>query len=1265
MNDKLLKQYCGDTRRYLRRAVLIQGLKLLAALVFSFFMAGALTFLTEAFTALGPNSANATANAAANAISTAANNSATPDALSSATPIRAFLAQLPAAIHQLYSTALWPMLGALLILMLLRYALAKASSRAQAKVIAEVKGKLRRAVLEKVFKIGPSYHREMPTQALLSLGVEGVEQLENYFGAYLVQLYYCFFASFLVFLCLLPFNAGIAVLLLLLSPLIPLILQLILKLVRSIQKRQWQSFSDVGTLFLDSLQGLTTLKLFDAGAVRREKMANMAESFRKSTMRVLAMQLNSITLIDLIAYGSIAAAFFLSTKLFLAGQISTFAFFLTLLLGAEFFLPMRALTSLFHVAMLGVAAGHKMVDFLNLPEPRTEGTLAFPRDQKIRVQGLSYSYPGNSEPTLKNLQLELRPGEMRAMVGLSGCGKSTFAAWLAGELCPSSLMAKAVVGKCPATMIEPRAWQQNVLRMTHESHIFQGTVRENLQMAAPQATDDELIAVLDKVELWSIFKRRQGLDSQLTAGGKNISGGQAQRLAFARALLADAAVYIFDEATSNVDVASEAILFREMQALARNKAVLIISHRLDTLAEAAEILVMDKGEIVEQGSHAELLALDGRYKRWLDEQQRLLGSSDAQARFLKEAMAEIREDETLLAENAPSDSAAKGDTDQSDANAATATAAIAQAEAPTKARSGFKVMLELIALITPLIGWVIAAILFGILGFFAAFGLAVLPLYSLFAALPATAAQLAQLPLGGHAWTTYLWWMVGCAVARALLHYAEQYCNHNIAFKLLAQIRMQVYKAMERLAPAKLDSASAGDLLALLMGDIELLEVFYAHTLSPIAIAIGSCLGLSYFFYHFHPLYALVALILQALVGIVVPLIASRRASALSRSIRADIAALNENFLDRLQGLREVLQFGQNEATLQLVDEATRKLNTKQEKLRLEAAKLNASVEGMVQLSGMIQVVLSFALLGLAGLSWPAAQSLAPTTIPAAGLAILLQISSFAPFIALAALGNTLTQTFACGNRVLDLLAEEPVVPENTDGHVGPFGPLSCEQIDFRYGQSAKGLLQQLDFKLQPGERIGICGRSGCGKSTLLKLLLRFRDPQAGTIRLDGTALPDWQTKNRLSHFAYLTQDCQIFTGTLRENLLLAKQDATEAELWQALKRAALEERIRQCPEGLDVVIGEKGENFSGGERQRMGLARAFLADRPLLLLDEPTSNLDVLNEALILKALDETDHKQSLILVSHRLSSLKGCAKILAMQEGRFTEVLKGEQHG
>lgn len=553
-------------------------------------------------------------------------------------------------------------------------------------------------------------------------------------------------------------------------------------------------------------------------------------------------------------------------------------------------------------------------------------------------------------------------------------------------------------------------------------------------------------------------------------------------------------------------------------------------------------------------------------------------------------------------------------------------------------RGGPRLMLELLRLMGGSLLPMLIAILLGFLGFVLSFALGILGVYALLTLL---GWNLAALPFGGHAFQSYLYALGAAALLRGLLHYIEQFCNHLVAFKTLAELRHRVFAAMQRLAPAKIEGKNPGQLIALIMGDIELLEVFYAHTISPVAIALLCAGALFAFNFSLHWLPALVALLGQLCLGLLYPLIAARKAGGLSLRIRERIGALNGVFLDQLRGLREVLQYGRGPAVLAEMDAVTADLLDRQEALSAQAAALGAWTDGGILFFSLVQALVAALLLRAGQLS-----------LPAALVVSLLTLGSFAPFIALANLGNTLSRTFACAERVLALLEEAPEIAERVDGLEAEPGELAADGLSFRYANEAEPVLEGFSIALREGEMLGLMGGSGSGKSTLLKLFLRFWDPQAGEVRLAGRALPALNTRSIYRQINYMTQNTVLFEGSIRDNLLLAKADADEAALWAALERAALGDFVRALPGGLDAPIGEGGANFSGGERQRLGLARCFLADKPILLLDEPSSNLDSINEALILKSLSADRGSRSVLLVSHRASTLAVCERIVRMEE-------------
>ncbi|WP_339011605.1 ABC transporter ATP-binding protein/permease [Fusobacterium animalis] len=483
-------------------------------------------------------------------------------------------------------------------------------------LVVDVKRNLRKLIFEKTLKLGLAYSQLFKTQELIHLSVDNVEQLEVYFGGFLTQFYYCIFSSFILFFSIAYFNLKIASILLGFSLAIPLSLYIILDKVKKIQKKYFAKYMNVGTLFLDSLQGLTTLKIYGTDEKREEEIAKMSEEFRIETMRVLKMQLLSIAVINWIIYAGTILAIVTSVKLFLNESLGLFPMLFIFMLAPEFFIPMRTLTSLFHVAMTGVSAAENIISFVDSPERNINGNKEFKNENEIKVSKLNFSYPDGTQ-SLKDIDMSFKKGNLTAVVGHSGCGKSTLVSVLSGEL--KSKENEIFVDDIDIQNIKIEDKIKNILKITHDSHIFSGTVRENLSMANEILSDETMIEVLKKVKLWGVLS----LDTILESQGKNLSGGQAQRVALARALLYDASVYIFDEATSNIDIESEEIILNIIYSLSKEKTVIYISHRLPAIKNADCICVMDKGKVIESGKHIKLYAKKGLYYEMYKHQEEL------------------------------------------------------------------------------------------------------------------------------------------------------------------------------------------------------------------------------------------------------------------------------------------------------------------------------------------------------------------------------------------------------------------------------------------------------------------------------------------------------------------------------------------------------------------------------------------------------------------------------------------------------------------
>ena len=479
---------------------------------------------------------------------------------------------------------------------------------------------LRRTILEKLLRLGPGYSSRVSTSEVVQVTVEGAEQLESYFGAYLPQFFYSLLAPLTLFCVLAPISLSAAVVLLICVPLIPVSIALVQTFAKKLLARYWGQYTALGDNFLENLQGLTPLKIYQADGERHRRMNEEAERFRRITMKVLTMQLNSITIMDLVAYGGAALGIIVAARQFSAGQIGLFGCFAIIMLSADFFLPMRLLGSYFHIAMNGMAASEKIFKLLDLPEPQTKTGVIDPIDCTLRCEDVRFAYDAE-RPILKGVDLELPRTGLVALVGESGCGKSTLAGLLAGRL--EGYAGSITVGGQPLSEISLESRMKQITTVGFAARLFKGTVAENLRMAKPDASDEALWQALEQVNLADFLRSEQGLNTPVAEKGANFSGGQCQRLALARALLHDSPIYILDEATSNIDVESENQIMALVHRLAETKAVLIISHRLANVTGAKRIYALEEGRVAGCGTHAQLLAACPCYQRLWNSQQAL------------------------------------------------------------------------------------------------------------------------------------------------------------------------------------------------------------------------------------------------------------------------------------------------------------------------------------------------------------------------------------------------------------------------------------------------------------------------------------------------------------------------------------------------------------------------------------------------------------------------------------------------------------------
>ncbi len=550
-----------------------------------------------------------------------------------------------------------------------------------------------------------------------------------------------------------------------------------------------------------------------------------------------------------------------------------------------------------------------------------------------------------------------------------------------------------------------------------------------------------------------------------------------------------------------------------------------------------------------------------------------------------------------------------------------------------KSRSSLAVMMRLVGLVRPMLAHMLLAIALGVLGFVAAISISLIGGYGIEKVLSADLNSLGYLFAAA----------IACAVLRGFFRYGEQLCNHYIAFKLLALIRSHVFDALRKLSPAKLEVRDKGNLISIITSDIELLEVFYAHTISPVFIAVIMTVLMTAFIGSFHFVLALIALFAYVTVGVFLPLHTAQRTRAQGEAIREQLGALNTHMLESLRGMRESIQYGGGGNRLDEMMRQSRQLSRENEKVKINAGK-NVALTNTVISSFLLLMLLAGIILHQTG----------AISFSSALISIIALMSSFGPPAALSNLGAGLQQTIASGNRVLDLLDEEPVVQEMAGGKKTYFSGADCQGVEFAYGD--EGVLSDISVDVPKGTVVGITGKSGSGKSTLLKLFMRFWDADSGQVRISGRDIQQVNTSDLRDMQSLVTQETSLFNGSIESNIKVGRHDATRDEVISAAKKAAIHDFIETLPEDYATNVGELGDRLSGGERQRIGLARAFLHDAELMMLDEPTSNLDSLSEGVILKALERERGNKTVILVSHRKSTMKLAQTVYSVERGRMS---------
>lgn len=1312
---------------------------------------------------------------------------------------------------------------AIVVCAVLRFLMMRAAAYFGAEAAERVKLALREQLFNKMLAIGPSYSQHISTADVVQSAGEGIEQIQSFFELFLPQLFYAILAPVTLFFIVAPINMPTAVTLLVCAPLIVLIVGIVAMRAARVFKKYWGKYTDMGSVFLDNVQGLETLKTFDADAHAAKKMGEQAEQFRVMTMNVLQIQLRSLTAMDVVAYGGAAAGVGVSIWQYASGAALPLAgVLLIVLLSADFFIPLRQLGSFFHVAMNGMTSTKRIFALLDTPIP-AHGMQEMPEfgasDNGVDVcfDDVSFRYvdvntdaaaavsvaadtavtadmetgktgqiggksgvvgagktgmskdDDGSVVALHGVSFTARRGQVTAIVGPSGSGKSTAVELLSGNLSgyegcmwlQSGNTGNNSTQRYQINDLSIESLTREIAIVAAQSHLFAGTLRDNLLMAKPDATESELWQALEAAHI-SDFVRAQSqeLDLAIEQGASNLSGGQKQRIAIARALLREPAVYIFDEATSSVDVESETLILQTIRALAdRGKTVIMVTHRMANAADADHVVVFEHGRVAEQGTHAELMRANGTYAKLFHAQQTVeniglrnnathstsashaLKASDSAESVTQRAemglqVSDSAETDNQLTKNTAqlSDSpesvtqraettSRMSDSAETDAQGAkTGVRMSDSAESDAKTIPTSRLIARLLKEVGPQRKYMIVACVCGTLGHLAA---TFLPVFGIAAAFAAVGSPVWNLSV-----PAALAAMAVCALIRGGMRYAEQFMNHNVAFRLLALFRAKAFAALRRLAPAKLAGKGKGDLIALVTTDVELLEIFFAHTISPVVIAIVTAVVYALALLTLSPPLAATLIIAHLIIGVILPKLFASAVRGIGPELRKESSALDDEMLDDMRGIGEIIRFGQGDARLASIQRRTRSLWVKCVRLSVKNGDFAGFGAVLVMLFTAIAAFLAMTLCTAVstaadmseGLMWMGSVG---SNAPALVVAFVLLASSFGPTLALSALPANLTQTFASARRLFALMDEAPAVVEQ--GSERPeYQGMTMRDVTFGYGSGARisgertpngrsehatgmsparpaeaqssgeqgagiasqPVLDHVSLDVSRQGILGIQGPSGRGKSTMLKLLMRYWDPDSGTISLSDVPLPQVDAGWRRRVQTMMGQETYLFDGTIRENLAIACNDADfsdsdsnsgsnfcsnsssnaggdsadssdsdlahdipDSVLREALAKASALELVDALPNGLDTRVGELGGRLSEGEKQRIGLARMFLRDADLVLFDEPTSRLDAYNESVILGSINDLAERGSaVVLVSHRDSTMRIADRILRM---------------
>jgi len=1097
---------------------------------------------------------------------------------------------------------------------LLRAALDHARTMIAHRTATRVQEMLRGLLYDKIAALGPAWFGAERTGGVMLSMVDGVEQLQTFFGQYLPQVAIALAAPFAIFVFMALWDVPVAAVMLgaaLFTLLAPAVVH---ERTGRESRVRMRAFKEFGEEVLDAIQGLPTLKAFGQSGAYGRMLADKARALSESTFLVLGTSILTRGITDLgTAFGA-AAALALGAWRVQHGEMSLEALLIVLMAGTEIFRPLRDLRTVLHQGLVGQSAAAGINALLdepvtapqNSPSPRGRGE-GGGGATNIAFTAVSFAYPGGRGPAHRDLSFAIAPGERVGIVGPSGSGKSTIVRLLLRLHDPQQGAIR--IGNHDLRTIDPTALRRMIAVVAQDAYLFHGTIEDNLRLGRPDASEADLIAAARAANAHEFIDALpDGYQTLIGERGLRLSGGQRQRIAIARALLRDAPILVLDEALSSVDAENEAVIQQALERLMQGRTTLILAHRLSSVINADRILVLDEGRVVQSGTHTALIAQPGPYRALMAPQ--LAGAT---------------------ADELPSlEAPASGEDATAD------TTAVVHSLAEDAADVGWpQTIATLLGFIRPWRRLLAVVVTCGIGRVVCFIGVSVL------------GALIIAAVRGGSPTLLLVVLLLVAAPLAGLLHWLESFLAHDMAYRLLAEMRIALYRKLDALAPAYLLCRRSGDLVALATQDVETVEYFYAHTVAPafVAVLVPGAVLLALAAIAWPLALALLPFLAYAAAS---PVLSRRRIDTLASEARGALGELGAFTTETIQGLAELMAF---EAVARRRDDFMALARRYQAMRLLLLGDLTRQTAGLEIATGLGGLAVAAIGAPLVMHGW-----LAPTTLP---LLVLISVAAFLPVSEIAQVGRQLADTIASTRR-LHVVHAEPVAI--TDGALVPASPrggsaVAFEHVRFTYPGRTRPALADVSFAVPAGSTVALVGPSGAGKTTLANLLLRFWDPAQGAIRLDDEDLRALTLDGLRGRIALVAQDTYLFNDTLEKNVRLARPDATEQEIAVALDRAALADFVATLPDGLRTRVGERGVQLSGGQRQRVSIARAFLKDAPILVLDEATSHLDTISEMQVRAALDALMANRTTIVIAHRLSTIQAADKIIVLSAGRVVE--------